>query len=257
MNDHTQANREAWNAVAQVHYENYHLPKLLAGEPLINELIQAEVGDVHGKSLIHLLCHIGTDTLSWGLLGARVTGVDISPAAIRYARSLASQLGMQADFIVSDVMDLMEKVDATYDIVFSSTGVLCWIPNIQKFAATVRHLLKPGGFFYLFDGHPIRAMLGTTESGETIVQHDYFATGVQEYDNFTDYILKDFEFPGKSYEWSWTLADVVTAFCQNRMRLAFLHEHPEYYYGGYTAFDEALNKREFFPQTFSFKAFAE
>jgi len=257
MNAMTQANREAWNAVAKAHYENYHVDKLLAGEPLLNDLVRTEVGDVNGKSLIHLLCHIGTDTLSWGLLGARVTGVDISPEAIRYARSLASQMGMEANFIVSDVMDLMEKVNAKYDIVFASTGVLCWIPDIHKLAATVRQLLKPGGFFYLFDGHPIRAMLGTTENGETIVQHDYFSAGVQEYDNFTDYILKDLEIPGKSYEWHWTLGDVITAFCQNRMRLAFLHEHPEYHYGGYTAFDEALNQREFFPQTFSFKVIAE
>jgi len=84
MNTMTKANSKAWNTVAKTHYENYHVDKLLAGEPLLHELIQAEVGDVRGKSLIYLLCHIGTDTLSWGLLGAQVTGVDISPESIKY-----------------------------------------------------------------------------------------------------------------------------------------------------------------------------
>lgn len=170
MNPKTQANREAWNAVAKTHYENYHIEKLLAGEPMLSELIKSEVGDVHGKSLIHLLCHIGTDTLSWRLLGAQVTGVDISPEAIQYAQKLASQTGLDATFIITDVMELMGQLEPAYDIVFASTGVLCWIPDIDRFAVTVRQLLKPGGFFYLHDGHPFRDILEETEQGETVVK---------------------------------------------------------------------------------------
>ncbi len=79
MNEMTQANKKGWDGLAATHYKNYHIEKLLARKPLLNEVIQSEVGDVKGKSLVHLLCHIGTDTLSWALLGARVTGIDISP----------------------------------------------------------------------------------------------------------------------------------------------------------------------------------
>ena len=257
MNSMTRANGEAWNAVAKTHYENYHVGKLLAGEPLLNELIRAEVGDVHGKSLIHLLCHIGTDTLSWGLLGARVTGVDISPESVKYVQSLARQSGIDATFITSDVMDFLDQAKATYDIAFASTGVLCWLPDIDKFAATVRQLLKPGGFFYLHEGHPFRGILETTGRGETIVKNDYFHTGAQEYDNFPDYTVKDLEVRTKTYEWDWTLGDIVTAFCQSGMRIAFLHEFPNYFYSGYAGYDVEINKRELYPCTFSIKAIAE
>lgn len=250
----SRVNSKAWNAIAKTHYEHYHVEKLLSGEPLINELIQAEVGDVRGKSLIHLLCHIGTDTLSWGLLGARVTGVDISSASIRYARKIAHRMGMPATFIVSDVLKLAGKLDAAYDIVFSSTGVLCWLSDLDRYAAVVRGLLKPGGFFYLFDGHPFRLMLGEVENGANLIQNDYFQRGVTEYASFGDYAVKDWSVPLKSYEWAWTLGDVVTAFCQAGLRIAFLHEYPQYFYAGYTPYDVEENKRELYPCTFSLKA---
>ena len=154
----TQANKQGWDGLAATHYKNYHIHKLLSGTPLLNELIRSEVGDVTGKSLAHLLCHIGTDTLSWALLGAEVTGIDISPASLGYARLLAQKMGIAAQFIEADVMDVIDVVEQKFDIVFSSTGVLCWLPDIRRYAQTVRHLLKEDGFFYLFDGHPFRAV---------------------------------------------------------------------------------------------------
>lgn len=256
-NPMTQANRDAWNALAKTHFENYHVNKLRAGEPLLHELIQTEVGDVRGKSLIHLLCHIGTDTLSWKLLGAEVTGVDISPEAIKYARVLAEQLGVPATFILSDVMELAGKITTTYDIVFASIGVLCWIPDIDRFAGLVRRLLKPGGFFYILDGHPFRNVLDENDPGGLVVKNNYFNNGPWEYQNFGDYVVKDLKFPSKSYEWTWRLGQVVTAFCSAGLRVAFLHEFPQYFYGGYTGYDEDTERRQLYPCTFSLKAIAD
>lgn len=253
MDNMTDANRQAWDGLAKSHYEHYHIEKLLAGEPLLSELILAEVGEVRERSLLHLLCHIGTDTLSWELLGAEVTGVDISPEALRYARLLAERLRMPATFIEADVMALAGKLDQRYDVVFASTGVLCWLPDLGHFARTVREFLKPGGFFYLHDGHPIRHMLAKNEQGEMVVKHDYFATGMGEYEGLADYATPDLEVPGKVYEWDWTLGEVVTAFCEAGLRIAFLHEHPQYFYSGYTAFDVEEGKRELYPCTFSLK----
>jgi 2-polyprenyl-3-methyl-5-hydroxy-6-metoxy-1,4-benzoquinol methylase len=156
ISEMTQSNKMGWDGLAEVHYENYHIDKLLAGEPLLNDVIRREVGDVTGKSLMHLLCHIGTDTLSWALLGAKVTGMDISPKALMYARKLAAKLRIEANFIESDVMDAIGKMNKKFDIVFSSIGVLAWLPDIDLYAQTVRHLLKDGGFFYLHDGHPFQ-----------------------------------------------------------------------------------------------------
>jgi SAM-dependent methyltransferase len=256
MTEQTKGNGETWSRLAKTHYEHYHVPKLLAGESLLSDLIREEVGDVRGKSLIHLLCHIGTDTLSWGLLGAQVTGVDISGEALKYAGQIARDMKMEAAFIESDVMELSGKIQDQYEIVFASTGVLCWIPDINRLAVTVRGLLKPGGFFYLHDGHPLRNVLGKNEAGETIIREDYFHQGGWGYEGFVDYASPDVSVPGKVFEWQWTMGDVVTALCNAGLRIEFLHEFPQYFYSGYTAFDVVEGKLDFAPCTFSIKAVA-
>lgn len=258
MNQLTQANKHGWDGLAATHFKNYHIHKLRAGTPLINDLIRQEVGDVQGKTLAHLLCHIGSDTLSWALLGAQVTGIDISPESLKYARQLATEMGVAAEFIEADVMEVKEKLQCKFDIVFSSTGVLCWLPDIQRYAQTVRHLLKDGGFFYIFDGHPFRKMMNA-EDGSTspnLIQGDYFRKEVWKYDDMGDYTDTELKVPGNSYEWDWTLGEVLTAFCDAGMRIAFLHEFPQYFYSGYTPYDVQDYKVELFPCTFSLKAFA-
>jgi SAM-dependent methyltransferase len=259
MKSMTEANRRGWDGLAETHFRNYHIDQLLAGEPLLNEVIRQEVGDVEGRSLVHLLCHIGTDTLSWALLGARVTGIDISPESLRYARQLAKRMGVGATFIEADVMDVLETVKRKYDIVFSSTGVLCWLPDLQRYAHTVRHLLHDHGFFYLFDGHPFRSVLlddsGLTSSNT--IQGDYFRKEMWHYDHMDDYTDPELRIPGDAYEWHWTMGEIVTAFCQADMRIVFLHEFPRYYYGGYTPYDVENDRVELYPCTFSLKATAK
>ena len=258
MNRMTQSNKKGWDGLAATHYKKYHIDKLIAGTPLLSELIQSEVGEVKGKSLVHLLCHIGTDTLSWALLGARVTGIDISPESLKYARMLAERMGIDADFIESDIMDVMDKLKTKYDLAFSSTGVLCWLPDIQRYAHTVRHLLHDGGVFYILDGHPFRNVL-LNEAGEAspnIIQGDYFRKEVWRYDNLGDYTDPELLIPVKSYEWDWTLGEIVSAFCEAGMRIVFLHEFPQYFYNGYTPYDVESDKVELYPCTFSLKAVA-
>ena len=258
MKSMTKANGQRWDVLAEVHYRNYDIDTLLAGTPLINELIRAEVGDVQGKSLCHLLCHIGTDTLSWALLGAQVTGVDISPVSLKYARELAERMGIQADFIESDILDAREKVSGKYDIVFSSTGVLCWQPDINLYAQTARALLKEGGFFYLHDGHPFRNVLFDVDGNisENVIQGDYFHKEPWKYEETGDYTDPDLKIKGETYEWDWTLGEVVTAFCDAGFRIAFLHEFPQYFYNGYTPHDVENDRVERYPCTFSLKATA-
>jgi len=259
MNKMTQANRQGWDGLAETHYQTYHIDKLISGTPLLNDLITKEVGDVRGKSLVHLLCHIGTDTLSWALLGAQVTGIDISPESLKYARKLAGRMGFAANFIEIDVLDVKEKVQEKFDIVFASTGVLCWLPDIQRFAQTVHHLLRAGGFFYIFDGHPFRSVLldVTGEAGNHTIQGDYFRKEVWQYDHMGDYTDPQLKIPVNSYEWHWTLGEIVTAFCDVGMHIEFLHEFPQYFYNGYTPYDVENERVELYPCTFSLKAVAE
>jgi SAM-dependent methyltransferase len=258
MNKMTQANKQGWDGLAPTHYKNYHIDRLLAGEPLLNDLIRKEVGDVRGKSLVHLLCHIGTDTLSWALLGAQVTGIDISSESLKYARQLAQRMGIEADFIEADIMDVKDKVNSKYDIAFSSTGVLCWIPDIRRYAQTVRHLLNDTGFFYILDGHPFRRVL-LDEAGESsthTMQGNYFRKEVWQYDHMGDYTDPALKIPVPSYEWNWTIGEVITAFCEVGMRIVFLREYPQYFYSGYTPHDVQDERTELYPCTFSLKATA-
>jgi SAM-dependent methyltransferase len=256
MNKMTQANKRGWDGLAETHYKNYHIDKLIAGTPLINELIREEVGDVKGKSLVHVLCHIGTDTLSWALLGAKVTGIDISPESLKYARKIAKSMGVDATFIEADIMEVKDKVKEKYDIAFSSTGVLCWLPDIQLYAHTIRHLLHNGGFFYIFDGHPFRSVLLDEAGSPSVntIQGDYFRKEVWRYDNMGDYTDPELKIPVESFEWHWTLGEIIAAFCDAGMRIEFLHEFPQYYYSGYTPYDVEDNKVELYPCTFSLKA---
>lgn len=256
MSNETQSNRRGWDGLAETHYQRYDIDRLVGGTPLINDIIRREVGDVNGRSLLHLLCHIGTDTLSWALLGAKVTGVDISPEALKFARTLADRMGIDAEFIESDVMQVIDKVHTKHDIVFSSIGVLCWLPDINRYAQTVRHLLKDDGVFYLFDGHPFRSVFldedGEFQFGKVI--HDYFGRRMWEYPNMGDYTDPDLKVPEESYEWDHTMGDIVTALCDAGLRIEFLHEFPQFYYGGYTPPPEEETGPELYPVAFSIRA---
>lgn len=256
MNKMTQANKKGWDGLAETHFKNYHIDKLVAGKPLLNELIKKEVGDVKGKSLVHLLCHIGTDTLSWALMGAKVAGVDISSKSLKYARKLAEKMKIEADFIESDIMETGNKINRKFDIVFSSTGVLCWLPDIKVYAQTVRKLLNDNGFLYLYDGHPFRNVM-IDEAGESsgnTIQGNYFRKEVWQYDNMGDYTDPDLKIPVNSYEWNWTMGEIITAFCEAGLRIEFLHEFPNYSYSGYTPYDVENDEVKLFPCTFSLKA---
>ncbi len=208
--------------------------------------------------MLHLLCHIGTDTLSWALLGADVTGLDISTELLKYARLLAKQLDIEAEFIEADILEARDKLDRKFDIVFSSTGVLCWIPDIHIYAQTVRHFLKDSGFFYILDGHPFRNLLLDENGnyGENIIQGDYFRKEVWRYENMGDYTDPDLKIQVPSFEWDWTLGEIVTAFCDAGMRIEFLHEFPQYYYSGYTPYDVEDERVERYPCVFSLRASA-
>ena len=125
-----------------------------AGRITLNDVEREEVGPVSGKSLLHLQCHFGMDTMSWARLGAEATGVDFSDAAIDLARSLNDELGLSARFLCSNVYDLPGALDEQFDIVFTSHGVLCWLPDLDGWAGVIDNHLKPGGLFYIIDGHP-------------------------------------------------------------------------------------------------------
>ncbi|MCC6551430.1 MAG: class I SAM-dependent methyltransferase [Polyangiaceae bacterium] len=149
-------NRASWNARTPVHLKSrfYDLEGWKRGRCSLKPVEIEEVGDVRGKSLLHLQCHFGQDTLSWARRGASVVGLDFSDAAIAAARELAAEAGLPARFVCADVYDAAAAVGETFDVVFTSYGVLGWLPDLEPWARQVAACMKPGGRFHLVEFHP-------------------------------------------------------------------------------------------------------
>ncbi len=151
-------NNDLWDAWTAIHAtsEFYDLEGFKAGGVRLSDEEIADIGPVEGRDLLHLQCHFGIDTLSWARLGARVTGADFSAAAVELARSLAVELGFpEARFVRSDLYDLPNVLEGDFDVVYTSRGVLGWLPDIRRWAEVVAHFVRPGGTFYINEIHPV------------------------------------------------------------------------------------------------------
>ncbi|HEX2315398.1 MAG TPA: class I SAM-dependent methyltransferase [Thermomonospora sp.] len=226
MDDYRTVNRALWDAWVPLHVagEFYDVPGFLAGATTLRDFEVAEVGDVTGRTLAHLQCHFGLDTLSWARRGASVTGLDFSAPAIDTARSLAAECGLDARFVVADVYDAREALGETYDIVYTGIGALNWLPDVDRWARVAAGLVRPGGFLYLVEFHPAGDMLDD-EEGRTVA-YDYFDRGPHHWDEPGTY-TGDGAPPGdmRSVQFLHGLGEVVSALVAAGLRLEFLHEH--------------------------------
>lgn len=157
MKDYQTHNKDAWNKRVSAHLasEFYDLDGWKTGKTSLNNIELNLLGDVSGKSILHLQCHFGQDSLSLARMGADVTGVDLSDKSISAAKRLNEELGLNAKFVESDVLDLEGKIDQQFDLVFTSYGTIGWLPDLDKWAKTIHHYLKPGGKFIFVEFHPV------------------------------------------------------------------------------------------------------
>ncbi|RAJ71659.1 methyltransferase family protein [Streptomyces sp. Amel2xB2] len=226
--DWLRINRENWDDRVRIHAlsEFYDLPGFRAGGSTLRTVEVDEVGDVSGKSLLHLQCHMGQDTLSWARRGADVTGLDFSADAIRTARGLAEDVGVadRARFVVSDVYDAPAALDGQrFAIVYTGLGALVWLPDLFRWARVASSLLEDDGFLYLAEFHPLTELLG--EDGRS-VEHDYFEPGGRPEDFPYTYTDGPQLTKTASVQWQHPLGEVVTAVASAGLRIEFLHEHP-------------------------------
>jgi ubiquinone/menaquinone biosynthesis C-methylase UbiE len=166
-------NRELWNAKTPLHIQSafYDNGAFVAGCNTLKEPELALLGNVEGKEILHLQCHFGQDTMSLARMGAKCTGVDLSDVAIDKAKELNHQLGLDAEFVCADVYKLPEVLHNQFDIVFTTYGVLGWLPDMQRWANVVSHFLKPGGKLVLVEFHPL---VWVFDNAFTYVQYSYF-----------------------------------------------------------------------------------
>lgn len=226
MKQYLDVNRALWDRWTKIHAASafYDVEGFSAGRTTLMPLEREELGDVTDQTLLHLQCHFGLDTLSWAREGARVTGVDFSPEAIILARSLSDRLNIPATFLCSDIFDLRTVLDERFDIVFTSYGVLPWLPDLTQWAHLIAHYLQPGGTFYIVEFHPFLAMLD--DAGEKL-KHTYFHTPEpRRYEEEGSYADPEADILHPSYEWVHGLGDVVTALLTAGLTLEYVHEFP-------------------------------
>ena len=223
-----QTNLARWDELVGVHVraqDAYDLDAFRAGHSTLRPIELDEVGDVRGKRLLHLQCHFGMDTISWARRGAAVVGVDFSPEAISLARKLDAEHDAGAEFVCSNIYDLPGKLEAGFDIVFTSYGVLCWLPDLAQWGNVISHFLAPGGFFYIVDGHPVSGMFG--EDGGLVASEPYFDVGPLEETKDGSYADRTAVVEHKtSYEWQHSLSDIINALAVSGLHVDFLHEFP-------------------------------
>jgi SAM-dependent methyltransferase len=217
-----------WNERVPIHAEGrfYDLPGFVAGRETLLDFELTEVGDVRGKSLLHLQSHIGTETLGWARHGAVVTGLDFSEPAMQVATELARQIGVpDSRWVTANVYDAAEALDGEqFDVVYTGKGALCWLPDIEQWARVAASMVKPGGFLYLSEFHPFGNTLDD-EDGRTVA-YDYFDRSPQIWDEPGTYA--DFEAPTRdnvTVEFTHGLGEIVSALITAGLRLEFLHEH--------------------------------
>ena len=230
--DRIEANRALWQ-----HWTGLHLPSAFydvegfiadpASRPF-DRIVREVLGDVAGRRALHLQCHFGLDTLRLALAGAEATGVDFSPKAIAAARELSSRAGIPATFVEAEVTALPDDVPrAGFDLVFTSYGVISWLPDLAPWAETIAGLLAPGGTFKMVEAHPFLWVFEEESADpELRVQYSYFDTAPLEWEEHGSYAAPGPQYTGTSHSWQHTMEEIVGVLLRAGLAVEDLREYP-------------------------------
>jgi SAM-dependent methyltransferase len=233
MDPGLELNRASWDERAPAHADSpgYAVDRFLADPAYISEIVRFDLprlGDVAGLRGVHLQCHIGTDTISLARLGAKMTGLDFSPASLAEARRLAAAAGAPVKFAESEVHDAPGVLgEEKFDFVFTGIGALCWLPSAVRWAEVVAALLKPEGFLFIREGHPMLWALDDEREDVLAVEHPYFELERPLiWDEAGTYVETDRTFEHNvTHQWNHGLGEIATALLNVGMELTMLVEH--------------------------------
>lgn len=232
--DYRAVNRALWDERAPVHAASpdYAVAQFVADPHHLSQVVTFDLpllGPVEGLRGVHLQCHIGTDTVSLARLGARMTGLDFSAAALTEGRRLAEAAHADVDFVESDVYGAIDVLpQGEFDLVFTGIGALCWLPDIRRWAAVVATLLRPGGRLFIREGHPVLWSLAEPrDDGVLAIDHAYFEQPEPlVWDEPGTYVETEAQLHiTLSHEWNHGLGEVVSALLAEGLQITGLVEH--------------------------------
>lgn len=229
MDHFSETNQKLWDRWTLEHEKSdfYDVVGFRAGKDRLRSIELSELGDVAGKSLLHLQCHFGLDTLAWARRGAQVVGVDFSEASIALARSLSHELKIPARFYCTDVVRLPQELSGAFDIVFTSYGVLHWLRDLPAWGRAIYRCLKPGGIFYIVEDHPFFRVFTTRGDDDLAVANPYFYDETAETVEMTgSYATGNTGEANNFYIWNHSLGEVLNALIDAGLQIEFLHEFP-------------------------------
>jgi SAM-dependent methyltransferase len=232
--DYIDKNKALWNKRTDYHFHSqfYDLPNFITGKSSLNEIELPLLGDITGKSILHLQCHFGQDTISLARMGASVTGVDFSDNAIKKAQELASQLNNSARFICCNLYDLPLHLNEKFDIVFTSYGTIGWLPDLDKWAKIISDFLQPKGIFILVEFHPVVWMF---DNNFEEIAFSYFKSEPITETEQNTYADREADVNLESVTWNHSLSEVFQSLVTNGMRI---HDFKEYAYSPYDCFND-------------------
>ncbi len=232
MDDYLLVNRANWDERAAAHAASpgYAVERFVADREFLSHVVRFDLprlGDVAGLRGVHLQCHIGTDTVSLTRLGARMTGVDFSPASLAQARRIASATGADIEFVECDVYSVPDHLpQGAFDLVYTGVGALCWLPDVRRWAGVVAGLLRPGGRLFLREGHPMLWSIDERRD-DLVIDFAYFETPEPlVWEDDSTYVETTSTFVHtRTHSWNHGLGDIVTALLDAGMELTQLVEH--------------------------------
>lgn len=224
MENYLEINRNSWNAKVEPHLKSdfYFLDEFLKGRTSLNSIELDLLGDVRGKEILHLQCHFGQDSISLSRMGAKVTGMDLSDKAIDVAKQLAEQCGTDTEFILSDIYDLPNVLKRKFDIIFTSYGVIGWLPDLERWAKVISHFLKPGGKLVFVEFHPV---VWIFDDDFTFVKYNYFNEKpiVETYEG--TYADKSAEIVQQYVMWNHPTSEVLNSLLNEGLELKSFDEY--------------------------------
>jgi ubiquinone/menaquinone biosynthesis C-methylase UbiE len=235
-NNYLEINRKSWNNRTDIHVKSefYDMNNFIKGRSSLNSIELELLGDLKGKTILHLQCHFGQDTISLSRLGAEATGVDLSDRAIERAKQIAKDTHSNTTFICCDIYELPNYLDKQFDIVFTSYGTIGWLPNLDTWAKIISRYLKPSGQFVLVEFHPLVWMF---DDNFEEIKYRYFNSGAIVESESGTYADKKADITQEYVTWNHDLGEVINSLIQNDLEICSLNE---YDYSPYNCFNKTL-----------------